>query len=188
MKHFTNFQWGFSRMRPHNFLLRGFVMLFTIWMLPIFGSVAEASGLEIISGAFSNSATIPTQFTCSGANQSPPLSWTGVPAGAKSFALIVDDPDAPAGTFTHWVVYDIPPGSTGFKEGTVDGSQGVNGMGKAFYKGPCPPPGAPHHYHFRLFALDTSLNLEAAPTASQLRDAMAGHVKESADLIGTFGR
>jgi Raf kinase inhibitor-like YbhB/YbcL family protein len=188
MKHFTNFQWGFSRMRPHNFLLRGFVMLFTIWMLSVFGSVAEASGLEIISGAFSNSATIPTQFTCSGANQSPPLSWTGVPAGAKSFALIVDDPDAPAGTFTHWVVYDIPPGSTGFKEGTVDGSQGVNGMGKAFYKGPCPPPGAPHHYHFRLFALDTSLNLEAAPTASQLRDAMAGHVKESADLIGTFGR
>jgi Raf kinase inhibitor-like YbhB/YbcL family protein len=175
-------------MRPHNFLLTGFVMLLTIWRLSVFGSVAEASGLQITSSAFSNGAPIPSQFTCTGADQSPPLSWSDAPAGTKSFALILDDPDAPAGTFVHWVVYDIRPTSSGFQAGIIQGDQGANGIGKAAYMGPCPPPGAPHHYHFRLFALDRQPSLGGALSAPQLRDAIAGHVKESAELIGTFAR
>jgi len=188
MKHFTNFQRGFSRVRPHNFLLTGLLMLFTISMLSVFGSEADASGLQIISGGFSDGGTIPVQFTCSGVNQSPPLSWSDVPAGTKALALILEDPDAPSGTFVHWVVYDIRPTSNGFQGGSVEGSEGRNSMGKTAYMGPCPPPGPPHHYHFRLFALDTDLNLGEPATAQQLRDAMKGHVKESADLVGTFGR
>jgi Raf kinase inhibitor-like YbhB/YbcL family protein len=188
MWHFTNFQRGFSRMRPHNFLLTGFMMLLTIWRLSVLGSVADASGLQISSSAFSDGGTIPTQFTCSGADQSPPLAWSDVPAGTKSLALILDDPDAPSGTFVHWVVYDIRPTSDGFRAGAIKGNQGANSMGKASYMGPCPPPGAPHHYHFRLFALDREPGLGGALSAQQLRDAIAGHVKESAELIGTFGR
>jgi Raf kinase inhibitor-like YbhB/YbcL family protein len=188
MKHFANFERGFSRMRPHNFLLTGLMMLLSIWMLSVFSNVAEAADLRISSSAFSEGGMIPAEFTCSGANQSPPLSWSDVPAGTKSLALILEDPDAPSGTFVHWVVYDIRPTSGGFAAGTVEGREGFNTVRKSSYMGPCPPPGPPHHYHFRLFALDTDLSLGSAPTAQQLRDAMQGHVKESADLVGTFGR
>jgi len=175
-------------MRPHNFLVTGLVVFFTISMLPVFGIAADVSRLRIISSAFSEGGDVPIRFTCSGANQSPPLSWNNVPSGTASLVLLVDDPDAPAGTFTHWVVYDIPPSSIGFNEGAVEGKEGANGMGKDAYMGPCPPPGKPHHYHFRLFALDTNLNLEANPNGQAVRDAMKGHVKESADLVGMFGR
>jgi len=175
-------------MRPHNFLLAGLMMLLPIWMLSVWGSIADASGLQITSGAFSDGANIPTKFTCSGADTSPPLSWTDVPVGTESLALILEDPDAPKGTFVHWVVYDIPASLNGFDASEVQGTQGVNSLGKTAYMGPCPPPGAPHHYHFRLFALDTKLNLEGAVTAAVLRDAMKGHIKDSADEVGVFGR
>lgn len=161
---------------------------FTVSMLPISGIAADASTLQISSPVVSEGATIPTQFTCSGANQSPPLSWSGVPQGTKSLALLVEDPDAPIGTFVHWVMYDIPPTSNGFKQGVADGKEGLNSMGKAAYMGPCPPPGKPHHYHFRLFALDTNLNLGANPDAEAVRDAIKGHIIQSADLVGIFGR
>jgi Raf kinase inhibitor-like YbhB/YbcL family protein len=159
-------------------------------LVPILATpvVAESSKLHVSSSAIPDGAAIPTQFTCSGANQSPPLSWNGVPQGTKSLALLVEDPDAPSGTFVHWVVYDIPPGSEGFKEGSVEGTQGVNGMGRASYMGPCPPPGKPHHYHFRLFALDSNPTVEANPTAQALHDAMTGHILESAELVGIFER
>ncbi|HVN28784.1 MAG TPA: YbhB/YbcL family Raf kinase inhibitor-like protein [Candidatus Binataceae bacterium] len=163
-------------------------MLSTISMLSMQSFVADASNLQVTSSAFSDHAPIPTRFTCSGADVSPPLSWSDVPDGTKSLALILDDPDAPSGTFVHWVVYDVHPTVDGFKEGEVEGVQGANSMRKAAYMGPCPPPGSPHHYHFRLFALDTLLNLEDAPSAQQLRDAMQGHIKQSAELVGTFGR
>ena len=149
---------------------------------------AETSKLQINSSVVSQGGTIPTEFTCAGADQSPSLSWSGVPQDTKSLALVVEDPDAPSGTFVHWVVYDIPPSSTGFKAGAVDGKEGVNGMGRAAYMGPCPPPGKPHHYHFELFALDTNLNLGAKPDAQSVRDTMKGHVKESTELVGIFGR
>lgn len=188
MKHFTNFRWGFTRVRRHTFLLSGFVMLLTIWMLSSLSIAADASGFRIASSAFADGEDIPARFTCSGAGHSPPLAWSRIPKGTASLVLIVEDPDAPSGAFIHWVVYDIPPGSRGFKEGKVEGKDGPNSIGKDTYMGPCPPPGNPHHYHFRLFALDTNLNLGADPNAQALKDAMAGHVKQSADLVGMFGR
>ena len=117
-------------MMSHNLVLTGMMVSL---LLPILSTpvVAESSKLHISSSAIADGATIPTQFTCSGANQSPPLSWGGAPQGTKSFALLVEDPDAPAGTFVHWVVYDIPPSSQGFNEGNAEGTQGVNGDGKS---------------------------------------------------------
>jgi Raf kinase inhibitor-like YbhB/YbcL family protein len=149
---------------------------------------ADSTKLQISSAAISQGAMVPTQFTCSGDNESPPLAWTGVPSNAKSLALILDDPDAPSGTFTHWIVYDISPTSAGFEAGQVDGKQGLNSVGKGTYMGPCPPAGKPHHYHFRLFALDSNLGLQNKPNAQALRDAMAGHIIQSAELVGTFER
>lgn len=175
-------------MQSRNFLVAGLMVSLTVSMLPASCIAADASKLQIGSPVVSEGATIPTQFTCSGADQSPPLSWSGVPQGTKSLALLVEDPDAPNGTFVHWVVYDISPSSHGFKPGAADGKEGVNSAGEAAYMGPCPPPGKPHHYHFRLFALDTNLSLAANPNAQAVRDAMSGHVKESAELVGIFGR
>jgi Raf kinase inhibitor-like YbhB/YbcL family protein len=175
-------------MRPHTSLLAGFLASITISMLPVSGIAAEASKFQIRSPSFAEGATIPTQFSCNGANLSPPLSWSGVPEGTKSLVLLMDDPDAPGGTFVHWVVDDIPPGSQGFKSGSPEGKPGMNGMGRAAYMGPCPPPGPPHHYHFRLFALDANLNLTGSPNADEVRNAMKDRVKESSELIGIFGR
>ena len=157
-------------------------------MLAASSVLADASKLQIKSPVVSDGAIIPTEFTCTGGNQSPPLSWSGVPQGTKSLVLLIEDPDAPGGTFVHWVVYDIAPDSTGFKAGAADGKEGVNSAGRAAYMGPCPPPGKPHHYHFRLFALDTNLNLGATPDAQAVRDAMNEHVIGSAELVGIFGR
>jgi Raf kinase inhibitor-like YbhB/YbcL family protein len=150
--------------------------------------VAQTSSLQIASTVIADGATIPTQFTCSGANQSPPLSYSGIPQNAKSLILLLEDPDAPGGTFVHWVVYDISPSSNGFQTGAANGKQGANSMGRAAYLGPCPPPGKPHHYHFRLFALDWTPALEARPAAPAVRGAMTGHVIQSAELVGIFGR
>ena len=176
-------------MQSRNILLAGLMMSLGVSMLP--GSViaTDASKFHITSRAVSDGATIPTQFTCSGANQSPPLSWAGVPIATKSLALLLEDPDAPNGTFVHWVVYDIPPTSSGFLAGKVDGKQGVNSAGEAVYMGPCPPPGSsPHHYHFELSALDTMVDIKSDATAAQLEKAAQGHVKAAGDLVGTFAR
>lgn len=115
--------------------------------------------------------------------------------GTNALALIVDDPDAPGGTFVHWVAYDIPASSPGLDSGIPQGDampnggkQGINGFNKVGYNGPCPPRGNPHHYHFRLFALDQAVNPEAPPTAAALEDAMKGHVKASGELVGIFKR
>jgi Raf kinase inhibitor-like YbhB/YbcL family protein len=164
------------------------MMLLLISMLPASSMAADALKLQISSPAISDGATIPKEFTCSGENQSPPLSWTGVPSDTKSLALLVEDPDAPVGIFVHWVVYDISPSTTGVKPGATGGKEGLNSAGKGAYMGPCPPPGNPHHYHFRLLALDTNLSLEAQPNVQAVRTAMQGHVIQSADLVGIFGR
>jgi Raf kinase inhibitor-like YbhB/YbcL family protein len=186
--HFETLAWSLFIMQSHNILLAGLMMSLAVSIVPASVFATEASQLRIKSEAFSDGATIPAPFTCSGANQSPPLSWAGVPVGTKSLALILDDPDAPNGTFVHWVLYDIPPSSSGFAAGIADGKQGVNGAGEAAYMGPCPPPGKPHHYHFRLFALDASLTLGANPDARAVRAGMEGHLKESAELVGIFSR
>jgi Raf kinase inhibitor-like YbhB/YbcL family protein len=157
--------------------------------------VSATGAFQITSSVIASGEPIPAENSCSGANLSPPLSWSEAPAGTSSFALIVADPDAPAGVFYHWVAYDLPASSQGLPAAVAPtpqmpdgGTQGVNSFGTVGYKGPCPPHGKPHHYHFRLFALDTRLDLRPGTDASELETAMKGHTLASADLVGTFQR
>jgi len=150
--------------------------------------------LTLTSSAFDNEGIIPEQYTCSGRNESPALQWMGTPSSTRSLALILDDPDAPMGTFVHWVIYNLAPTAKGLPKGVVatasvaNSEQGMNGRGMIGYTGPCPPPGKPHHYHFRLWALDQKLKLEVGATADQVEAAINGHVLGSAELIGIFAR
>jgi Raf kinase inhibitor-like YbhB/YbcL family protein len=137
---------------------------------------------------------IAAKYTCDGADFSPPLEWAGSPAGTKSFALICDDPDAPMGTWVHWVIYDIPPTATMLAEGITrekdlpgGGTQGINDFRKIGYGGPC-PPGGTHRYFFKLYALDTTLGLKPGITKDQLLKAMRGHILAEAQLMGTYKR
>ena len=150
--------------------------------------------MEIKSSAFGSGEMIPVKYTCDGADFSPPLEWTAGPAGTKSFALICDDPDAPMGTWVHWVIYDIPPttlmlaeGITREKELPGGGTQGINDFRKIGYGGPC-PPGGTHRYFFRLYALDTVLGLKPGITRDQLLKAMKGHILAEAQTMGTYKR
>jgi len=165
--------------------------------------------LTLSSPSFRNGQPIPAKHSCEGENASPALNWEGVPAGTKSFALICDDPDAPGGSWVHWVIYDIPANTVSLPEniqkrdameavGSMSGrdnaklpgaKQGVNDFGKVGYGGPCPPRrhGA-HHYHFRLYALDAELNLTPRVTRKQLEAAMKGHIIAEGELVGTFVR
>jgi Raf kinase inhibitor-like YbhB/YbcL family protein len=162
----------------------------------VLATAAKAdSGFVLTTSAFEPGQPIPVEYSCSGANTSPALKWSGAPAPVGSFALIVEDPDAPSGTFIHWVVFNLPSDATGIsadapKTSTLaDGAvQGVNGMGRVGYMGPCPPPGKTHHYHFELFALDSKLDSRAGIDAAGLRAAMQGHTKASTELVGTFER
>jgi Raf kinase inhibitor-like YbhB/YbcL family protein len=150
--------------------------------------------LEIKSPAFSENEMIPSQYTCDGKNVSPPLSWSGVPADAKSLALICDDPDAPAGVWVHWVVYDLPVSSKGLPEAVPPrdeisggGRQGKNDFRKTGWGGPC-PPGGTHRYVFMLSALDRAVGLPAGATKAQLLSAMRGHVLAEDKLTGKYSR
>jgi len=151
--------------------------------------------LTIKSPVFNDGEIISPKYTCKGEDVSPPLAWQGAPEGTKSFALICDDPDAPIMTWVHWVAYDIPPDVDELYESVSkesmlpDGTkQGRNGFRKIGYGGPCPPPGGPHRYFFKLYALDTMLNLEAGLTKKALLKAMEGHILEEAQIIGKFRR
>jgi Raf kinase inhibitor-like YbhB/YbcL family protein len=147
------------------------------------------AGLEITSGAFVGGGSIPGQYSCEGENLSPPLSWAGVPDGTRSLALIVDDPDAPVGTFTHWLAWGIDPGAGGLAEREAAPREGRNGFGTVGYSGPCPPPGhGRHRYFFRLQALDVELDLKAGAVREDLERALGGHVLESAELMGGYER
>lgn len=151
--------------------------------------------MQVTSTAFKNNEPIPEQYTCQGKNISPQLSWTGAPAGTRSFVLIVDDPDAPAGVWTHWVVFDLPADTTELSEGTpksqyITGNamQGVNDFKYLGYGGPCPPPGKPHRYFFKLYALDTMLDLKPGSSKKEVEAAIANHILAQGQLIGTFQR
>jgi Raf kinase inhibitor-like YbhB/YbcL family protein len=153
------------------------------------------SNLQLTSSAFTDGKPIPSQFSCEGKNISPPLQWTGAPAETKSFVLIVDDPDAPAGVWTHWVIYDLPSTLTTLAEDVPksqpvggDGKQGINDFKQSGYGGPCPPPGKAHRYLFRLYALDTALGLKPGATKKQVEAAMVRHVIGQAQLMGTYQR
>ncbi len=155
----------------------------------------ECEKLPMSSPAFQDMDKIPTKYTCAGQGISPPLSWSEAPSGTQSFVLIVDDPDAPIGTFTHWIMFNIPPSSRGLPEAVPaqaqlsDGTvQGKNGFGKIGYAGPCPPPGRPHRYQFILYALDQALNLKAGASKEQVLDAIQGHVLAQGQLTGTYQR
>ena len=147
--------------------------------------------LTLTSPSFKAGEPIPAVYTCVGRGISPELSWSGAPAGAQTFALIMDDPDAPGGTFVHWVIYNIPASSAGLAENAgaearpADGSlQGKNGAGQAGYIGPCPPSGT-HRYYFKLYALDAKLGQERMDKTALL-NAMQGHILAQGELMGTF--
>ncbi|MFH1470564.1 MAG: YbhB/YbcL family Raf kinase inhibitor-like protein [Candidatus Micrarchaeota archaeon] len=144
--------------------------------------------LKISSQAFNHNGMIPAKFTCKGENISPALEISGIPNGAKSLALIVDDPDAPMGTWVHWVVWNIQPIQK-IDEGSVPpgSSQGITDFGKPGYGGPCPPSGT-HRYFFKLYALDSVLNLPPTSKKSDLENAMKGHILEKAELVGLFSK
>ncbi len=151
--------------------------------------------MEIKTPAFENGADIPRKYTCDGADVSPALAWEGAPAGSKTFALVADDPDAPVGTWVHWVFYDLPATTKDLTEGVAaaetlpDGAkQGLNDFRKVGYGGPCPPPGPAHRYFFKLYALDAPTNLKPRATKQQLLDAMKGHILAEAQLMGRYGR
>jgi Raf kinase inhibitor-like YbhB/YbcL family protein len=149
---------------------------------------AEGARITITSSAFQEGGNIPSKFTCDGSDTSPPLQLNGVPSEAKSLVLIADDPDAPSGLFTHWLVWNIPPQTNSIAEGSAPkGVRGSNDFGKSGYKGPCPPPGT-HRYSFKVFALDRELNLRAGAKRSQVDAAMKGHVIAQGELVGRYAR
>lgn len=158
-------------------------------------SMTIGSQLKLNTSAFEPGGYIPEKFTCDGDDMSPELSWSDVPEGTESFTLIVDDPDAPRGTFTHWVVYNLPATVTSLEE-RIDfkkviekgGSQCKNDGGMVGYMGPCPPPGKPHHYHFKLYALDTVLDVPSLMSRKAIEAAMKGHILAESEIVGLYRR
>jgi Raf kinase inhibitor-like YbhB/YbcL family protein len=145
--------------------------------------------------AFADGGGIPRKYTCDGADVSPALNWNDVPAGTQSFALIADDPDAPVGTWTHWIIWNIPANTAALPEAMAkvgesgDGArQGKNDFKRIGYGGPCPPPGQAHRYFFKLYALDAKLDIEAGGSRGELERAMKKHVLAQTELMGTYGR
>jgi hypothetical protein len=156
--------------------------------------MTAATSIELSSSAFADGAAIPQTYTCDGEDVSPPLAWTAPPAGTQSFVLICDDPDAPAGTWVHWIAYNLPADVLSLPEAVAgdddlpgDAVHGKNGWGRQDYGGPCPPSGT-HHYSFRLYALDTELDLQPGARKAKVLRALEGHVLAQGELIGTYQR
>ncbi len=156
---------------------------------------------QLTTPAFDNNGTIPKKQTCDGEDLSPALKWSDAPAGTKSFVMIMDDPDAPPGTWVHWVLYDISGDAKGLDEGLPKKETLPNGarhglcwgvadsqMSRVGYFGPCPPPGKPHRYFFKLYALDTKLDLPPKVTKSQVEAKLKGHILGETQIIGKYGR
>jgi hypothetical protein len=155
----------------------------------------EAMTMKLQSSAFAEGARIPKEFTCDGSDKSPPLAWTPAPNGTKSIALICDDPDAPAGTWVHWVLWGLKPNATSLPENLSKTAilpdsvrQGRNSWPRAGYNGPCPPPGRPHRYFFKLYALNVDLALSESADKAALEKEMKGHILDQAQLMGLYGR
>lgn len=176
-------------------LLEAAAAFLILVMLVRFSGTVQAARLDVRSPAFANGDRIPVKYTCSGENVSPPLEWDKGPTGTQSYAVIGDDPDAPGGPFTHWVMFNVPNGVTRLEEhvptidtlgdGTI---QGENHMGRIGYTGPCPPPGKPHRYKFNVYSLDTRLSLSPGASKEDLLKAMSGHVLAQGELTGIYGR
>ncbi|MDI6776717.1 MAG: YbhB/YbcL family Raf kinase inhibitor-like protein [Syntrophales bacterium] len=173
------------------------ILVFLLTFLSLDGTQAQMKGgktMEIKSTAFKEGGMIPAKYTCDGVDVSPPLEWSNFPKETKSFALICDDPDAPMGTWVHWVIYDIPAGITQLPENVAPqrelasgGKQGTNDFRKIGYGGPCPPRGE-HRYYFKLYALDGATDLKPGATKEQLLKAMKGHILAEAQLMGKYKR
>jgi Raf kinase inhibitor-like YbhB/YbcL family protein/uncharacterized protein (TIGR00297 family) len=162
---------------------------------PLVIGETQMADIQMFSSAFQNGEVIPLKYSCDGENRSPVLTWSGLPEGAKSLALIADDPDAPIGTFTHWVIYNLTTDLTGIPEGTPKtgeviglGTQGRNSYGKTGYDGPCPPRGQSHRYYFKLYALDLPPDLPANLDSAGLQRAMQGHILAQGQWMGKFTR
>lgn len=155
----------------------------------IFVEAKDMGTLKLSSSAFKHSDSIPSKYTCDGADVNPPLVIENAPLNTKSLALIVDDPDAPAGNWVHWVVWNIDPTTNEIKENTVPSGalQGINDFRRHDYGGPCPPSGT-HHYFFKLYALDMMLNLGQKANKAELERAMKGHIITQGELIGLYRR
>jgi Raf kinase inhibitor-like YbhB/YbcL family protein len=148
------------------------------------------AALTVTSKAFASGGAIPVDHSCDGADRSPPLTWSAPPEGTKSLAIVVDDPDAPGGTFTHWLAFNLPATALALPENAdvaaLGAEEGTNGFGRAGYGGPCPPRREMHRYYFRVFALDAPLAAKAGATRDGVDGAMAGHVLAEGSLMGTF--
>ena len=151
--------------------------------------------LTLVAATFKSDEPIPARHTCDGADLSPALSWTTVPRGTRSLALVAEDPDAPGGVFTHWVSYNIPPDIRAVPEGVprterpdVGGLQGLNDFRRIGYNGPCPPPGPAHRYRFTVYALDTLLDLQPGASKQQLLQAMQERILDQAEIVGAYQR
>jgi len=159
-----------------------------ILLAAIASFAAGGAKMKITSSAFQEGGNIPSKFSCDGGNTSPPLQISNVPPEAKSLVLIVDDPDAPSGLFTHWAVWNISPQTNTVAEGsTPKGVQGTNDFGRSGYGGPCPPSGM-HRYYFKIFALDRELDLPFGAKRSQLEAALKGHAIAQGELMGRYSR
>jgi Raf kinase inhibitor-like YbhB/YbcL family protein len=165
-------------------------LVFLILSLPIC-----AWGLEINSDSFTPGGKIPIEYTCDSVNISPPLGWSDIPSDTKSFVLICDDPDAPSGIWSHWIIFNIPKEKTNLSQDIAkigalgDGTvQGINDFGNVGYGGPCPPPGKPHRYFFKLYALDTVLALGENATRDDILRAIKVHIIAEAETFGIYGR
>ena len=159
-----------------------------ILLAAIASFAAGGAKMKITSSAFQQGGNIPSKFSCDGANTSPPLQISDVPPETKSVVLIVDDPDAPSGLFTHWAVWNISPQTSTIAEGNAPKEvHGTNDFGKSGYGGPCPPSGT-HRYYFRIFALDRELDLPSGAKRGQLDAAMKGHVIAQGELMGRYAR
>jgi Raf kinase inhibitor-like YbhB/YbcL family protein len=159
------------------------------------GTDSGVGQIQLTSAAFAYGEKIPVRFTCEGEDVSPPLQWSGAPVDTRSFALICEDPDAPRGTWIHWVLYNLPSGAVELVQGVPPlpelpsgARQGGNDFGKIGYGGPCPPPGKPHRYFFRLYALDILLSLTPGATRDELEAAMNQHILAQGTLMGTYQR
>jgi hypothetical protein len=159
------------------------------------GQEGSSSRFELKTTSFTPGGYIPKRFTCEAADASPALAWTDPPPGTQSFAIIEDDPDAPSGVFVHWVVYDLPAAYRRLPEALSrndqmpgGGRQGTNDFSRTGYSGPCPPPGRPHRYFIRLYALDAKLDLHPRSTRRELEAAMKGHILAQAELMGLYQR
>lgn len=189
-----------ARVRTHlRFAAATPLFLAVTFAVKVPGSAAaektEKDRMQLTSTAFNEGAPIPAKYTCDDKNVSPPLKWSGVPANAKTLVLIADDPDAPVGTWVHWVLYELPAGVSELREDVTrsqfipaGGRQGINDFKHLGYGGPCPPPGKPHRYFFKLYALDVALDLKPGATKKEVEGAMDKHVVAQAQLMGTYQR